>query len=681
VRLVPKCCRRLASRSRVSHADWIPVLLAMSIVVPTLAGGQSKDVFDLSPEELKGVQVYSASMYLQSDREAPASVTVITADQIRQFGYRTLADVLRSVRGFDVTYDRNYAYVGVRGFSRPGSYNDDVLLLIDGHRLNDNVYNSAQIGTEFPLDIDLISRIEIVRGPSSSLYGTSALLAVINVITKDVQSFDGIDLSGEAGSFGYYRARSTFAGAYHGVQGLFSGTIYDSPGSARLFFPAYDAATTNHGIARDADDDSSSSFFGRLHLRDFTLETIFSTRQKGIPTASFEQVFNDRRSHTVDSSGHLELRYSHAVLHGAELTASAYYDRAIYHAVYVYPPLASIESDVLNLDGSRGDCLGTAARITKTLRKKHKTTIGTEFRDNPRQDQTNYNVGPYQLVLQDSRTSKEWAVYAQDEFTITRNIILNAGLRHDQYPTFGGTTNPRLALIYSPLKKTTFKLLYGQAFRAPNNYELYYGDHVSLEPNQKLEPESIHTTEFIWEQLVGANFQFTASGFTSHFDNLISQQTDLRTGLLVFENSDKVNTRGFEMELRGRMHSGVEGRVSYMVQRTGSGIGAQLTDSPGHLLKANLLVPVSRLRLTTGFELQYDSGRETLERNQLGGYAISNVTVTSQEFARGYRLSGSVYNLFNIAYSDPVGPDILGSSVRQDGREFRIQLTRAFRFR
>lgn len=654
----------------------------MSILLPTLADGQSQDVFDLSPEELKSVQVYSASLYLQSDREAPASVTVITADQIRQFGYRTLADVLRSVRGFDVTYDRNYAYVGVRGFSRPGGYNDDLLLLIDGHRLNDNVYNSAQIGTEFPLDIDLISRIEVVRGPSSSLYGTSAFLAVINVITKSVQSFDGVDLSGETGSFGYYRARSTFGGTYHGVEGLFSGTTYDNSGSARLFFPAFAAPATNNGIAEDADEDSSNSLYGRLHLRDFTLETLFSTRQKGIPTASFDQVFNDNRSHTVDSSGHLELRYSHSIFHGAELTASVYYDRAIYHAVYVYPPLAGGEGNVLNLDGSRGDCLGTVARITKTLWKKHKATVGAEFRDNPRQDQTNYNLNPYELVLHDSRSSNEWAVYAQDEFTITKNLILNAGLRHDdQYATFGGTTNPRLALIYSPLKKTTFKLLYGQAFRAPNTYELYYGDHVSLEPNSKLVPEKIRTTEFIWEQLFGANFQFTASGFTSHFKNLISQQTDFRTGLLLFENGDKVNTRGLEMELRGKMHSGVEGRVSYMWQRTDSDLNEQLTDAPAQLLKANLLVPVSRLKLATGFELQYDSDRNTLQEVRLGGYAISNLTVTSREFARGYHLSGSVYNLFNVAYSDPVGPEIAGSSVRQNGRELRIQLTRTFHFR
>lgn len=657
------------------------MLLAMSIVIPTSAGGQSKDVFDLSPEELKGVQVYSASMYLQSDREAPSSVTVISADQIRQFGYRTLADVLRSVRGFDVTYDRNYAYVGVRGFSRPGGYNDDVLLLINGHRLNDNVYNSAQIDTEFPLDIDLISRIEIVRGPSSSLYGTSAFLAVINVITKSVESLDGVDLSAEAGGFGYYRARSTFGGTYHGVEGLFSGTIYDTAGPARLFFPAYDTPATNNGIAQNADDDSSSSLYGRLHFRDFTLETVFSTRDKGIPTASFGQVFNDPRSHTVDSSGHLELRYSHTVFRDAEFTAGVYYDRAIYHAVYVYPPLAGVEKDVLNEDGSRGDCLGTDARITKTLWQKHKTTVGVELRDNLRQDQTNYNLDPYQPVLDDVRSSKEWAAYVQDEFTIVKGLILNAGLRHDQYPTFGGSTNPRLALIYSPFQKTTFKLLYGQAFRVPNIYELYYGDHVSVEPNPKLEPESIRTTELVWEQDIGANFHFTASGFASYFNDLISQQTDPQTGLLAFENADKVNTRGLEMELRGKMHSGVEGRVSYMVQRTSdSNVGPRLTDSPGQLVKANLMVPITRLRLATGLELQYDGSRETLG-GQFGNYAVSNVTITSQEFARGYRLSGSVYNVFNTPYSDPVGPEIAGASVRQNGRDFRIQLTRVFHFR
>ena len=140
-------------------------------------------------------------MYMQKVTEAPSSVTIITADEIRGFGHRTLADVLRTVRGFYVTYDRNYSYLGVRGFSRPGDYNARVLLQVDGHRLNDNVFGSALIGTEFPLDVDLIERIEIIRGPSSALYGTSAFFAVINVITQTRQPENGLEASATLGSF------------------------------------------------------------------------------------------------------------------------------------------------------------------------------------------------------------------------------------------------------------------------------------------------------------------------------------------------------------------------------------------------------------------------------------------------------------------------------------------------
>ena len=73
--------------------------------------------------------------------------------------------MLRSVRGFYTTYDRNYSYVGIRGFARPGDYNTRVLLLVDGHRLNDGIYDMAPIGTDFPIDVSLIERVEVIRGP------------------------------------------------------------------------------------------------------------------------------------------------------------------------------------------------------------------------------------------------------------------------------------------------------------------------------------------------------------------------------------------------------------------------------------------------------------------------------------------------------------------------------------
>ena len=103
--------------------------------------------------------VYGASKYEQKVSEAPSSVTVITADEIRKYGYRTLAELLRSVPGFYVNYDRNYHYVGTRGFRRPGDYDTRVLLLVDGHRVNENVGDSPAFGTQFVLDVDLIHKV------------------------------------------------------------------------------------------------------------------------------------------------------------------------------------------------------------------------------------------------------------------------------------------------------------------------------------------------------------------------------------------------------------------------------------------------------------------------------------------------------------------------------------------
>ena len=655
-------------------------IVAIWLAAGGAAYGQSTDIMDLSLEELKHVQVYSASMYLQSDREAPSAVTVISAEQIRQFGYRTLAEALRSVRGFDITYDRNYTSVGVRGFSRPG-LNDQILLLINGHRLNDNIYNSAQLGTEFPLDIDLVERIEIVRGPSSSLYGTSAQLAVVNVITKNTQSMDGVELSGEAGGYGAYRLRSTLGGSYHGVEGMLSGTVYNTDGAARLFFPAFNSPETNHGIAVNADRDSSRSLFAAVHFRDFTLTALGSRREKGIPTASYDQVFNDHRSQTVDSSGFINLQYKRAVFQDAELTANVYFDRALYHGVYIYPPDVGEAVVLVDEDAAYGECVGFNARVGKTLWQKHKAVIGIDFRDNLVQDQTTYYLNSEQPDFSDRRNSLEWAVYGQDEFTLAKNLKVNAGLRHDQYQTFGGTTNPRLAFIYSPRRRTTFKFLYGQAFRAPSNYELYYADGVSQAANPYLRPEKIRTEEVLWEQDLTSNTRLAVSGFANQFSDLIGQQRNADGGFIVFNNVRGTHSQGMETEVAGKTRGGLEGRASYTLQSVDPSITLGLTGAPSQLVKGNVVIPLARRRFTLGFELQYTDSRTTVSGAKVGGYAISNLTLSSREFAGGFRVSASLYNVFNTPYRDPVGAEIRGSIVQQNGRDFRIQLLRAFSFR
>ncbi len=151
------------------------------------------DLSQLDLEELVKLHVdsvYGASKFLQKVADAPASVTIVTGEQIQKYGYRTLADALRSVGGFYVIYDRNYSYVGVRGFSRPGDYNARILFLLDGHRVNDNIFDGAYVATEFPVDVDLIDRIEIIRGPSSSVYGTGAFSASKTVFVRAGNDLD-----------------------------------------------------------------------------------------------------------------------------------------------------------------------------------------------------------------------------------------------------------------------------------------------------------------------------------------------------------------------------------------------------------------------------------------------------------------------------------------------------------
>ena len=211
------------------------VIAIFTLTATAVAEEKTKDLSDASLEELSNIQVYSASKHMQSASEAPASVTVVSSDEIQKFGYRNLADILRSVPGFYVTYDRDYTFVGVRGFGRLGDWNSRILVLIDGHRINNNVLGQAMLGNEFLVDVDMIDRVEIVCGPSSSLYGANAFFAVINVITRTAKQVKDWELSFQTGSFGTYEGRATYGHQFHGLGVLLSGTFYNSAGPDSIF--------------------------------------------------------------------------------------------------------------------------------------------------------------------------------------------------------------------------------------------------------------------------------------------------------------------------------------------------------------------------------------------------------------------------------------------------------------
>jgi iron complex outermembrane receptor protein len=508
----------------------------------------------------------------------------------------------------------------------------------------------------------------------------------VSVITKRGRDLNGTVISGEGGSFKTYKGSASYGDRYkNGLEAILSGTGYDSKGD-RLYFqefdPAYstDPRAINGGITDHTDYDRYQSFFTKLSHQDITVEGAYSSRTKGIPTGSFLTDFNEPGNKTIDTRSYVDFNYEHNLGKQTDIAAKVFYDYYEYTGDYV----SNIIFGAPNKDWVYGEWWGSEIKLTTRLFDVHRLIIGAEYVDNLRQDQKNYDVVPYALYLDDKRRSTNWASYVQDEFTIIKNLIVNAGVRYDHYSTFGGTVNPRLALIYNPLEKSFFKLLYGSAFRAPNDYEMFYTS-ITQTQNLDLKPEKIKTYELVYEQYAGDHFRMAAAGYYYKITDLIgSTETAPGSGISVFRNINEVDARGFELELENRWANGLDGRISYTIQRTKNTLtGEPLTNSPEHLTKLNLTVPIAYEKVYAGVEEQYTSRRRTLAGNYAQGFFITNLTLFSRNIVSRLELSASIYNLFDKKYDDPGSeapnpPYAVLDTIRQDGRSYRVKLTYRF---
>ncbi|MBI4810984.1 MAG: TonB-dependent receptor plug domain-containing protein, partial [Ignavibacteriales bacterium] len=318
-------------------------LLALLTIFSTQNAFQQEErdqsISDTSLDSLLNIKISTAAKYSQTLSEAPASVTIIISDDIKRYGYRTLEEVLMTITGFYTSYDRNYSYLGVRGFSRPTDYNDRILLLIDGHTTNENFYGSAAIGPDLGMNISAIDRIEIVRGPGSALYGTGAMFAVINSITKKGNSIDGVNTSIEYGSFGRTQAAFIMGKEFeNGFDISCSGIIGDIKGQD-LFYKEYYDPPMSDGISKGNDWEKYYGVYSTLSYSNFTLFGRITSRKKGIPTGAYEDIFNDPRAKTLDEYSSVELKYENDIGIDKNISIRGYYDRYYYTGTYPAQPV------------------------------------------------------------------------------------------------------------------------------------------------------------------------------------------------------------------------------------------------------------------------------------------------------------------------------------------------------
>lgn len=654
------------------------VCLLAAIADAALAG----ELWDRSLEELtrqglstapRNVEVSTASKYRQSLESAPSALRIVTAEDIQTHGWRTLAEILRAFPGVYVSSDRNYTYLGVRGFSRPGDYNSRVLVLIDGQRLNDNIYDGVGYGNDFPLDADMIERVEYSPGPGSAIYGNNAFLGVVNVIAKSGRHLRGGQISAEYGGFETYKIRGSYGKRFeNGAEVLLSATGFDREGPDRLYYREFDAPGQNGGYARGMDYDRNHSAYAKASYGAWHLEGAYVRRVKGLPAAPYDIAFDDPAAKTTDARTFVSGGYDGQPAKDWTLHVHLGYQNYAYLGDYPYS--GSVYE--INREHGIGEWWNGEIRLGYTGLERHLISFGGEFQDNFRQYQDNYDVYGGAVYLKKSYRSARFGFYAQDEIRLLDTLSLTAGLRYDRQP-LGESVNPRVGLIWRPFDATAIKLLYGSAFRAPNLYERFYNDGFSYKTNSGLRPETNRTIELVAEQFLGRSSRLALSLYHYDVSRLIRQTVDPGDGLLYYDNLGKVCGVGLEAEAERRFESGVQIAASYALQEAETLQDKELTNSPAHLLKLRLSTPLWNENWRLGVETQYVGERLVRTGDKTSDYILSNATLGAN-LDKNLNLSFSVYNVWNQRYADPVGRDFRQDRILQDGRSFRLKLTLRF---
>ncbi len=632
------------------------------VLVPLLLLGAAAPAAAADADELEqllNTPVYAASKYRQTAAEAPAAVTVLTQGDIRSFGWRTLGEVLNGVRGVFIRNDRAYTYLGVRGLSRPGDYSSRLLLLIDGIRANENIYDSVLVGREFPIDVALIERIEFIPGPGSVMYGPNAVFGVVNVVTRNAASLRGQTLAVTLDS---QRGRKLqFSAAHEFERGslLVAGSAEHRPGGD-LALPAFDPAGGD-GVLRGLDGERDRKLQARWTRGGLSLSAITSEREKTVPTAPYGLVFGERSVWT-DRMTLLGATWQRLGADGAGWsvqTGLGFYD---YHDIGRYEP-----DRLLTTYRNQGRWWQGELRRTWRLGEGHLLLVGADLQRNFRQtwrQTVDEPGGPPEATI--ATDSTRYGLFVTDEITLAPTLKLGLGARLDHGGDGRSHLTPRGALIWQPTPAWTVKLLAGEAYRAPNFYERAPANPG--EPwNDTLHRERVRTWELAADWRPTARVRWSASLFDNRVRDLI-EQVALADGRLVYQNAGRAEARGLELETEWIGQAGWRLRSSLTRQRVRLDGGAEPSNAPRMLLKLHASTPWPGQPLRLALELLGTGARRTLTGQRLGTQLLGNATLNWDPPSRAWSLSATVYNLADRRTADPSGPEHLADRIDQDGR-------------
>jgi outer membrane receptor for ferrienterochelin and colicin len=646
-------------------------------------------------------EVEAASRVVEPVEDAPSSVTIVPREELTAFGYPTIAEAVRGVRGIYLWNDRAYQSLGVRGLGRLGGYGNRELVLLDGQPTNDDWVGSSYVGFDGRTDLADIERIEVVRGPGSVLYGTNAFSGVVNLVTRYRDEKPGVEAGISAVDASVTRGRVRAQASLGKNAGVWT-SIAGARGSGRdFFFPASDTGSGEAGASRNADAFAAATVEGRVWWKWLTAQWFLHSHDKQLPTGAFETLLGDPRTHQQDTRAFVEARAEPVLSRQVQLLSRVHWNVYRFRGDYS----RALTDGGLERDTFDGQWVGAEQRVVVTPSEQLRLTLGgegqlhyrvdTSARDNTRAylDDTGDAGRPYRVG----------AVYALADADPSDRVRLSGGVRLDAYSTFGSSLNPRAAVILRPYSAGNLKILGGKAFRAPSTYELHYNDGgITQVPSPDLRPESIYSFEVEHSH----RFSPTVTGLAAVYGNYVTNLVQARGGGVQSDPLHYVNAAfplllaGVEIGVRREWRQGFMLQASYEYQHATYLASTSAADflalrkdsamrnvenSPEHLATFKAAAPILARGLTAATRITFEGPRydryESVGEPAQGRTAstvIWDLVLSGHEDRWGFRYSLGAYNVADLRYALPVSNEFSQRSILQNGRTFLASMDVAF---
>jgi outer membrane receptor protein involved in Fe transport len=546
--------------------------------------------------------VATASKSAEDESTAPATTTTITSEDLRRYGIHSLDEALNYLSlGFITQNPLHAVDIGARGVLLTADFGNHVLLLLNGHSMNEQWDGTAYYERGAGIPMELIDHIEVILGPGSVLYGANAMLGVINVVTKHAAEYQGFHLIGEVDLLTAWRAAVGFGHEFDllgkPAEITFQAEYYRQFGPSLHFAPENYGNDSVTGLPKRFSPDGSmagvwggtidNEYYTRVpaaYLRfiwgAFELDLHAKEYWRATPYPSlfnlFQSDFDDPGTYEIDRWITADLKHRWALSSIAQLKSRLYGD------TYDYNERINSSAAMDCLDGQVNGChrvllgvsrwtgleeqlsfdwmndqsvttlLGADGRIRFVGSKTDVTDVVTG--DNPG------SIGAYE------KTEYLVALYGQQTWRPWSWLGLNIGARFDDDQRFGTKLSPRAALAVTPWKGGTIKGVYSEAFRSPTAYETSYADGVTQVPAVHLKPETVRSIEASIEQRFGVH-RILLGVFRSSWEDMVllegispdqvaaaiaaGQLSPEASSVVRYQNVSSINNYGFNGGFEG----------------------------------------------------------------------------------------------------------------------------------